>query len=232
MNKQKTIVFLLILLMIIPLMSFTIAKTYPQSYELDLKFPFEVNGTPASSDGQCNISVIYPNETYVRENNAATNLGTGIFNITLNYNETSILGEYNWIAFCCDGDECATGYDDYEITPSGFGAINSGEGMNIAISIFSILFIGIIFFVSCLKSESVAGKFILGGLSGLMFVITILFILVVFTQTLGGYTALIEGYSTFWFVMKTLVVMSILVSILYSGLLALKLWRYKRGFLD
>ena len=228
MNIKKEWLFLTIFL-IIPFIS---ATTYSQSSIVDLKIPFEVNGTPASSTAVCNVSIQYPNSTYLRDNNATTNLNNGLFNITLNENETKFLGIYTWVAFCCDNGNCGAGYDMYEITPSGADALNTGEGINLAIAVISILLIGLLFFIATLKSERLASKIIFGGITGLMILITVLFTSVIFAQTMGVYSELVAGYATFWMVIKTGISIAILGLLLFGGFIGFKLWQYKRGFID
>ena len=48
-----------------------------------------------------------------------TNLDNGEFNYTINSSLTTKLGQYDWVAFCCDGTDCAVGYGNFEITSTG-----------------------------------------------------------------------------------------------------------------
>ena len=85
----------------------------------DLKIPFEVNGSAASTSATCNVTLIYPNNTAVFSNNSATNNDNGIFNITFTESQNTVLGWHNWIAFCCDSSDCASGYGDFKVTTTG-----------------------------------------------------------------------------------------------------------------
>ena len=76
-----------------------------------------------------------------------TNIGTGRFNITILSTQSNQLGEYDWVAFCCEGTNCAAGYGIFEVTPSGSDAINSGEGISLSLAILSILVMGIFPFI-------------------------------------------------------------------------------------
>ena len=113
---NKTFHFLVLFLFLI---SFASAQTYEQGANVDLKVPFEVNGSMASIDAWCNISIQYPNSTYLKENAWMNNSGSGIFNITLTEDETDLLGDYDWVAFCCEGSECAGGQGILKITATG-----------------------------------------------------------------------------------------------------------------
>ena len=230
LNKQ--VMFLLVLILSISFI--TSITTYPQTKELDLKVPFEVNGTIPTANAQCNISIKYPNSTYVRNQNMTmSNIGNGEFNITLTDSETKDLGEYSWVAFCCDiNSQCAAGYDSYEITPSGSDALSSGEGLSLNVAILSIMVIGILLFISCLKAEKIGTKIVFGGMSIISFFIVIMFTLVIFTQVLGGYNDLVQGYSYFWMVMKVVLSILVLGLTLFAGWFSLRLWQFKRGFID
>ncbi len=113
---NKTFFLILGILLVLPLI---VAQTYQKETIIDLKIPFEVNGSVASSSATCNISINYPNGTYLKENVSMTNRDNGDFNITLIATETSQLGGYEWRAFCCDGTNCAVGYGNFLITPTG-----------------------------------------------------------------------------------------------------------------
>lgn len=96
------------------------AQTYKQYGSIDLKIPFEVNGSVPSSSAWCNVSIDYPNGSYLKENASMTNRGNGDFNITLNASKINQLGNYEWRAFCCDNSKCAGGYGNFEVTGTGF----------------------------------------------------------------------------------------------------------------
>lgn len=113
---NKTFFLILGILLVLPLV---FAQTYQKETNITLKIPFEVNGSAASSSATCNISVNYPNGTYLIQNNSMTNLNNGEFNYTLDSTKTEPLGKYNWVVFCCDGLNCAAGYGSFEVTYTG-----------------------------------------------------------------------------------------------------------------
>lgn len=129
-----------LIITIFMLLSFVSAyDTYQKIAVIDLKIPFEVDGTIPSVSAECNVSIQYPNGTYLINNGEMTNLNNGEFNYTLNSTQTTILGTYDWVAFCCDGSDCAAGYDSFKITENGEEAPSE-----IVIVLFSILFLGIL----------------------------------------------------------------------------------------
>jgi len=208
--------------------------TYEQNKEFTLKIPFEVNGTIPSAEAQCNLSLNYPNGTYLKtQNTTLNNQGDGYFNLTLIDSETKTLGIYRWVAFCCDTSaRCASGTGEYKITPSGAEEITSGEGNVLIISEIIIVVIAILFFIAGLKIDYFAFKVIFIGVSMVMFLIAILFNLVILTQVFGMFTDIIEGYSTFFIVIKIIVSMCVLGLVLYSLYFSFKFWQWKRGLVD
>jgi len=135
--RVRTILLLVTLCFIFPLVN---AQTYQQSEAFDLKVPFEVNGTIASGSAVCNISVQYPNSTYLHNHTDMTNMNNGYFNLSLNSTQTEVAGFYNWVASCCDTGNCAMGYGEFEITRTGN---ETPENIPIFFGIFIVLLFGI-----------------------------------------------------------------------------------------
>jgi len=193
--KEKTLIICMLILLVLPLVA---SQTYKRNEKLDLKIPFEVNGTIASVNADCNISIDYPNGDYLKENATMTNRNNGDFNITLNESEINKLGEYNWRAFCCDDLGCAAGYGNFIITESGADKISSGEGITLFISISSIIIIAMLLFIFSFKVVSFPAKLIFMGLSLVFFLVVILFSIIILGQILGGYDAIMNSYSSFF----------------------------------
>ncbi len=224
-NKKLLLTFFFIILAL-PLI---LAQTYKQNTELNLKIPFEVNGSTASSSAMCNISIDYPDGSYLKDNATMTNLNNGDFNITLLETELINLGYYDWRMFCCDGVKCAAGYDSFEITPSGNDAINSGEGMTLLLSIGSILIFAILLFIFSFKVSSFPAKVIFMGLSLTFFIVVLLFSMVSLGQILGGYSTLIDSYSSFFWVALFLFFLVFIFLMLCLLKRSIELFKVKRG---
>lgn len=227
MGNQK-LIYILLILLVLPLAT---CQTYQQSKSLNLKVPFEVNGSVASASAVCNISVDYPNGTYLKQNASMTNLNNGDFNYTLTVNELKKLGEYDWRMFCCDGIECAAGYGSFKITPSGFDAIGSGEGITLVIIIIPILILAILFFIFSFKAISFPSKIILMGLSLVFFIVLLLFAMIILGQMLGGFDTLINSYSSFFWVALFLFVLVFIFLLLLLFKKAVELFKIKKGLL-
>jgi len=228
MEYKKLLPFVLLILLVLPLVT---SQTYQISTELDFIVPFEVNGTIPSATAQCNISINYPNSEYLKQNESMTNLNNGDFNITLTASELNKIGEYDWRAFCCDGLSCAAGYGSFEITPSGSDAINSGEGLTLFLSIISILIIASLFFIFSFRVVSFPVKLIFMGLALVLFVVVIGFTMVTFGQILGGYDALINSYSSFFWVSGFLLVIVFIFLLLCLFKKAIELFKVKKGLI-
>lgn len=228
MIKKKSYLVFLIGIFLISLIS---AQTYKVNEELDLKVPFEVNGSVPSSDAWCNVSIQYPNSSYVRNNNLSTNLNNGDFNITLSSSELNVEGEYKWVASCCDGYQCARGYDYFILTPSGF-EIDSGKAIGLFGSLILIILIGILFLVIAIRSEKTITKFSFYSFSVIIFIMAILYTVIIIQQTLFGFDSILTGIESFWFVMKSLLTVGIVAFFIIVFLIMLKLWKIKRGLID
>ena len=169
---DKKLFLILGILLVLPLI---FAQTYKQGTVIDLKVPFEVDGEAASSSATCNISINYPNGTYLIENYSMTNRENGDFNITLNASRINPTGEYEWRVFCCDGADCAAGYGNFEVTPTG-KEITSGQGFtSIGLIIAIILLSGLFAFFGFKLAET-----------GKLFPIALFFMLI--SLILGVYT--------------------------------------------
>jgi len=225
---NKTILLILFLL-VVPLIS---AQTYQVNKQLDFKVPFEVNGSIPSANANCNISINYPDGSYLKRNSTMTNLNNGDFNLTLSSQNVSEIGYYDWVAFCCDGSsQCAAGYGEFEITPSGFGEISSGEGITLFLAIGSILVLAILFFIFSFRVTSFPGKVIFMGLGLTFFVIVVGFSMISISQVLGGWTALVESYSSFLWVGLFMFLIVFIFLMLCLMKHAIELFKVKKGFM-
>lgn len=223
---MKKLIFLFLILLALPIVT---SQSKQSNEEYNFKVPFEVNGSIPSITAVCNVSIDYPNGTYLKQNVSMENLFNGDFNYTLSPTELKDVGVYDWRAFCCDGIDCAAGYGEFEITPSGSDAINSGEGLTLAISIISMLIIASLLFIFSFKVNAFASKLIFMGLALVLFIVVIGFTMVTFGQVLGGYSALIESYSAFFWVSGFLLVIVFIFLLLCLIRNAIELFKMKRG---
>ena len=89
---------------------------YKQNELIDLKIPCSLDGYPCSSSAMCNLTIQYPNASYLVDTKQMTNLGTGDFNYTLYFIP---IGDYPSKVACLDKGVNKTSQFIITITPSG-----------------------------------------------------------------------------------------------------------------
>lgn len=220
----------IILLLSMFLVTGVMAETYKVNTPTDLKFTCTLNYAIPSASTTYNITISSISDGSILVNNkAATPRGQGAFNYTVTF---PAIGEYKIEQFCYDGSYSYSNEEIVSVTPTGNERINSGEGLNIIGSIIVLIIVAGFFFILGIGMESMAGKVIFSGLAAIILIITVLFTLLSLTQTLGSFTDLIEGYSTFWFIVKILIGIGILMLLVIAMLLGYNSWMKKRGFRD
>ena len=135
MNKQITILMLVILLA----MPFVLAETetYPYNTTQELKYSCTLNNAIPSASAEYNITISYPNGTTFISNKNTTKLGNGAFSYVTLF---PMHGLYKVISFCYDGtySYSSTGY--YEVTDN--GKIAPSENVVIFFAIAFLLVLG------------------------------------------------------------------------------------------
>lgn len=142
---KKLLLFTFVLLLLITTVS---AETFKQNTVTD----FKKTCTNSSDDvcdttAYCNLTIKYPNSTYVVENLAMTNNNNGIFNYTIPAASINTLGRYTWDMFCCDNG-CGESHGDFIVTKTGVElsqdkAIIYLGMMALLVFVFIVNFIGI-----------------------------------------------------------------------------------------
>ena len=227
--KMRKIMFMLLGILIIPLV---IGSTliYKQNTQVDIKVPCTFDGHPCSSAAYCNLTLKYPNGTYYINNQVATNLANGEFNYTLP--RANILGDYDGRMSCSQSGNNGTEVFTLRLTPSGADKITSGEGIGLVISLIVMILVCIFLFVMSMRIQSPFGKFALIVLASIFLLIIVLYSVVSVEQTLGVFSNIVEGYSTFYFVLKILASLAVLALVLFSILVVIRYYKFKRGLLD
>jgi len=182
-----------------------------------------------------NITIIkLANGELLTINQPMTKQGT-FYNYTLNSTYTNSLGEYiiNGIGDP-SGVNTIWGYTLF-VTPSGGDPLSSGQ----SIILFSAL--GIIFLLGLAamyggfaqketsQSKKIFAKALFFSLGGVMILISILFALLLLNEAVAYSPKLVEGFETFYFVIKIIGSLGILSLIIISCLIMLKAWKIKRG---
>ena len=179
-----------------------------------------------------NATILYLSIESPTGNNSVDN-STMTWNYTY-YNHslpTNDLGEYNCIIVSPSVNGTISEFK-YLVTTTGNPRINSGEGFSLFASLLLLIVIAGFFFAIGIKAENNAFKIILIGTSAIVFIIGILYALLSVTQFLGSFSDIVEGYTTFWFVMKIFIGIGIVALLVAVLLLSYNLWMIKRGFRD
>lgn len=125
MNNKKN--YALLIFMSIFLIGFVSADTiFVKTNEITpLKIPCTLDGFPCSASAQCNATIKFPNQSYLIDNQAMTNLNNGDFQINVSINKS---GVYPGKFFCQDSGQNATITPDINANPSGRG-FDEGQGL-------------------------------------------------------------------------------------------------------
>jgi hypothetical protein len=180
----------------------------------------------------CNLtSIKFPNGSDILTNVVMTQ-STTLFSFDLSGGNTSFIGTYKYCYDCGNAVERVAGCIDFYVTPSGQESISSGQGIVLFGTLICMIIIGIFFLILGFKFGTPGAKMVFLGIASLVFIISILFSMVIIDQNLGGFSNLVESYATFWMVMKVIIGIVMLGLVLYSGLVGIRLWQFKRGFRD
>lgn len=185
------------------------------------------NGNSCANSTEIYIYVTAPNGTQVVTRGEMNSQGD-YFNYTL---PTNNLGTYKvlWLASAITLERAKW---EYEVTPSGNPNISEGQGLTILGSLVTMLLLGLLFIFVAFKFENYAVKIMWSGIGGILLFSSILYSVLLLAQNLGAYDAIVDSYSTFLFIMRFVVSIGILALLLFAGLKALELWKFKRGFED
>lgn len=205
---------------------------FQRSTNVDIKINcIDTNNSYCTSGTKCNITIFYPKDLGVLVDNLEMSFNNAYFNYSLNESQTNVLGEYS-AAVSCQGTDNGFSTFNYLVSQSGREALTSGEGTSLLISFIVMLTISAFFFILSYQFQNNVVRMVFIGMAGIVLVIAILYSLVTLTQIVGGFDTLIEGYSTFWFVMKIVISLSVLVLIIFSVIISYQFWMFKKGFRD
>jgi hypothetical protein len=171
--------------------------------------------------------VLYPDKTFHELNINMTMTGSGTF--AYNFTDTIQSGRYD-VSETSDGCEKTFAYY-FEITPSGM-TLNSNSGWGIIGSIVMMIIVALSFLFIANKSDSIGIKVTFYSLSGIFFILLILYTVVIMQQTLFGFESILSSIETFWFIVKVLIIIGILSLLIIVVMIIFKAWKIKRGYTD
>ncbi len=112
---------LIMILISVAIVGLVDAETFTQSSETNfIKSCTNTSGNICQASATCDVSIKYPrNNSYVVNSVSMTNNNDGKFNYTLSSNDLSVLGNYNWDMFCCEGSTCGEDHGSFLVTKTG-----------------------------------------------------------------------------------------------------------------
>lgn len=224
-HQEALVIFAVLVFALLPLVSAEL--TFKKSDSVNYRFRcLEENNTYCGSSRSLYISIEGPNGSNIYDSSAMTYNPT-YFNHTLPTNE---LGEYrclivspqvNWTEDC-----------SYLVTVSGNPRLNTGEGLINIGGIIIIIAVAAFFFIVGIGVENLGMRVVMVGNAAIVLIIGILYTMLSIDQMLGSFTAIVGGYSTFWFVMKIFIGLAVTGLLIAALLLSYNVWMIKRGFKD
>ena len=183
-----------------------------------------------SSCTYSNISVKYTNGSYALYEGEMSQVGGGDW--FYNYCDTNDLGRHD-VTGHGDLSGTDTGFDVlyFEVTPSG-SILDSASSTTLFGSLLVKLILSIVFILMAMKTESLPGKLTLYCISGIGFIMVILFTVVTIQQVLFGFDSIVNAIETLWVVAKIGITIGGVALGIIVMLIMLKAWNIKRGLRD
>jgi len=150
--------------------------------------------------------------------------------LTFNYTfcNTSTSGTYNYDYNDTEGNVYV---NSFEVTLSG-QILSGSQGWVLIGSLVIMIILSLVFLFIANGSENTTSKIVFYCLSGIIFIMSILYTVVMMQQTLSEFTNILTGIETFWFVVKMLVGIGVFVLLIIVILILIKAWKIKRGYRD
>jgi len=189
--------------------------SYPINKCVDLK-------TISNSSAVTLSSLSYPNSTTILTNKAMTKIAD-TFNYT--YCNNSVLGVYNYDYFDAEGN---TFVNSYTVTSDGNPVPTTSQVITYFIGILIIITISGFFLILGFRFRGVLSLIFI-ALCSIFILALLLYGLVGVNTFIGNYLGVVNGLSTFAFVIELLVGISILVLCLAALWFTWQMWRIKTG---
>lgn len=142
------------------------------------------------------------------------------------------LGQYGVYFSCQAQGEYGWTEHVFYVTVNGQAPITTGEALLIIFSLSSILLLGFIILVAGLLFEKEIVKIILLTISIITCLMGIMFNVVILDNLIETNLTALDGYSTFYTVVIYAIMVAFLAFIIFSILVAIKVYRVKRGYDD
>ena len=138
--------------------------TFKQWDTVDIKLPCSYKGANCALAAVCNISVTFPNGTFMVENQPMTNTGNGMPNYTLP--TSGVIGEHNYKQTCTQSGLSADDSGVITITTTGIGSNNK-------IPIFLLIFAVVLLIFGIILEQPTMGFF-----SGILFLMAGMYLMI------------------------------------------------------
>lgn len=183
-----------------------------------------------SSCSYVNLSISYPNSTRAVTNDAMSSSGGGTW--IYDYCNTSKIGRYE-VTGEGDIDGSPESFATYfTISVSGSEDIGAGEGLSLLGALLVILLVSGFFFVLSWRLNHPVAKISFVILASIILLSAVFYSMIMVQQNLGGFDSLVSGYSTFFTVLKILVGIAFISLMVFALIVAIRLYKFKRGFID
>lgn len=225
--KKLLVLFSLALLIIVMGVSAEVETLPPQKQNVCFDIPQTCSN--CTFVNVTSIKYPSPNSTTVYPSIGMTKNG---FNYNYTFCDTVLLGDYI-VSTCGNPDGILTCVDfDFPVTPSGANPISSGQGSILIIAMVVILLLSTVFFAMGLKFQSIAARSIFISLGFIMVLILVLYTLLILNESVAQSPTLVQGFETFYFVLRILAGIGVLTLIIVTVLVLIRAWKIKRGFID
>lgn len=224
---NKFILVILLVLIIIPFTSATDQKELP--YPVEKGMCAELIQTCANCTFINMTGVIYPNST-IEYFNVEMTQNINVYNAS--FCKTDSLGIYTYSTLGNPDGIMVTQNVIFEVTPSGAKPLDAGQSPLLLGALIIIFCLSILLFVLGYKVNNTVAKASFITFGCIMLLITILYTLLILNEAVATSPSLVEGYETFYTVMKTLATVGIVVFFVFIFLVFLKAWKIKRGLID
>lgn len=146
----------------------------------------------------------------------------------------SELGSYFYGISCIETNNNYGGYKTKGliVTSTGEEPPTQSQGIIITISLLVIFALAGLFLMLGFKTDMLPAKIIFYSTSIVFIFVTALYSMALLANILGNYNFIVDSYSSFYMVFKIIISSGVLALLLYAGLMALKLWQFKRGYRD
>jgi len=146
-----------------------------------------------------NISLAYPNSTLALSNVGMVDSGGGVW--TYDFCNTTELGRYDVVGIGDINGADAAFVLFFDVSPSG-SMLDSASSTTLFGSLLVMLIISVMFLIMAMKTDKIVAKIALYCISGIGFMMVILYTVVTIQQVLFGFDSIVNSVETLWVVTK------------------------------